>query len=54
MDGQVRTLVTNEPTFSAGKIALEVMRANEEEFKGYIHMIYRSKFGNMYEMSEIC
>jgi hypothetical protein len=30
----VRTLATNEPTFSASKIALEVMRANEEEFKG--------------------
>lgn len=34
MDGQVRTLAITEPTFSALKIANEVMRANEEEFKG--------------------
>ena len=58
MDGQVRSLATNEPTFSASKIALEVMRANEEElkglFKGNSHMIYLSKFGNMCEMSKIC
>ena len=39
MDGQVWTLATNEPTFSASKIALEVIRANEEEFKGNSHMI---------------
>lgn len=34
MEDQVRTLATHEPTFSANKIANEVMRANEEENSG--------------------